>query len=53
MAVKFPEPIGVLRAVERPRYDDLLNAQIAEARQAKGAGDLEKLFLAGDTWSVD
>ena len=26
----FPEPIGVFRAVDRPKYDELLNAQIAE-----------------------
>jgi 2-oxoglutarate ferredoxin oxidoreductase subunit beta len=49
---EFPEPIGVLRAVEAPRYEELLNAQIAEARQSRGDGDLEKLFNSGDTWTV-
>ena len=33
---EFPEPIGVFRAVDRPMYDELLNAQIADARKAKG-----------------
>ena len=48
----FPEPIGVLRCVDRPRYDDLLNAQVAEARATRGPGDLQKLFDSGETWSV-
>ena len=48
----FPEPIGVFRAVERPTYNDLLNGQISEERHSKGKGDLQKLFDAGDTWTV-
>ncbi|MEX2121557.1 MAG: 2-oxoacid:ferredoxin oxidoreductase subunit beta [Pirellulales bacterium] len=50
---EFPEPIGVYRAVDRPMYDDLINGQIAEARKAKGDGDLQKLYNAGDTWTVN
>ncbi len=49
---EFPEPIGVFRAVDKPRYDELLNAQIVEAKKTKGEGDLSKLFLSGDTWTV-
>jgi 2-oxoglutarate ferredoxin oxidoreductase subunit beta len=49
---EFPEPIGVFRAVDKPVYDDLLNAQIVDAKKAKGEGDLNKLFLSGDTWTV-
>ena len=49
---EFPEPIGVFRAVDRPLYEELLGAQITEARQAQGEGDLDKLFQSGDTWSV-
>jgi 2-oxoglutarate ferredoxin oxidoreductase subunit beta len=50
---EFPEPIGVFRDVDRPRYDDLLNSQIAEARRTQGPGDLDALFASGDTWTVD
>ena len=50
---EFPEPIGVFRAVDRPRYDVELNNQIEAARAKKGRGSLEKLFHAGDTWTVD
>lgn len=50
---EFPEPIGVFRAVDRPKYDELLNAQVEEARQSRGPGDLNKLFASGDTWDVE
>lgn len=48
---EFPEPIGVFRCVDRPRYEERLNDQIAEAR-AKRPGSLEALFNSGDTWEV-
>jgi len=49
----FPEPIGVFRAVDRPKYDEMLNAQIEEAVRSRGPGDLDKLFREGDTWRVE
>lgn len=49
---EFPEPIGVFRAVDRPKYDDELNRQVAEAKQSRGDGDLTKLFHSGETWTV-
>jgi 2-oxoglutarate/2-oxoacid ferredoxin oxidoreductase subunit beta len=49
---EFPEPIGVFRSVDRPRYEERLNQQIEEAR-AKRPGNLEALFNSGDTWVVD
>lgn len=48
----FPEPIGVFRAVDAPRYDLELNKQVEQARETKGAGDLNALFNAADTWTV-
>ncbi|TWU51827.1 2-oxoacid:ferredoxin oxidoreductase subunit beta [Rubripirellula reticaptiva] len=50
---EMPEPIGVLRAVEGvATYDDQINAQVETAKSTKGEGDLDKLFSAGDTWTV-
>ncbi len=49
----FPEPIGVFRAVERPRYDLELNRQIEVARETKGEGNLKELLNSGDTWTVE
>src|SRR6202522_477598 len=45
-------PIGVFRSVERPAYDDLMAAQLDQAR-ATGAGDLAKLLSGNDTWEVE
>jgi 2-oxoglutarate ferredoxin oxidoreductase subunit beta len=49
---EFPEPIGVFRAVDRPRYDEELNRQIQAARERAGEGDLDQLFHSGDTWTA-
>ena len=47
----FPEPIGVFRDVDVPKYDVEVNRQIQSAREKKGEGDLNALFNSGDTWS--
>jgi 2-oxoglutarate ferredoxin oxidoreductase subunit beta len=48
----FPEPLGVFRDVEQPRYGEILRAQIAEAKAKQGEGDLQKLLAGPDTWTV-
>ncbi len=48
----FPTPLGVLRAVDAPTYEDGMNAQLREVRLKKGAGKLEALLRAGDVWEV-
>jgi 2-oxoglutarate ferredoxin oxidoreductase subunit beta len=45
-------PLGVFRSTERPVYDDLMSAQLADARERAGEGDLAALLHAGDTWNV-
>jgi len=50
---EFPEPIGVIRDVAGvPTYDEQINQQVESARHQKGAGDLQALFHAGETWEV-
>jgi 2-oxoglutarate ferredoxin oxidoreductase subunit beta len=49
----LPRPFGVLYREERPTYDALLNAQVAEVMAARGAGDLNALLHAGETWTVE
>ncbi len=49
----LPEAIGVLRAVERPVFGDLVNEQVDAQRRRDGAGDLAALFRAGDTWTIE
>ncbi len=50
---ELPEPLGVLRCVDRPVYDEEVEHQLAEAVEAKGEGQLEALFNSGDTWTVE
>ncbi|MEX0750763.1 MAG: 2-oxoacid:ferredoxin oxidoreductase subunit beta, partial [Dehalococcoidia bacterium] len=50
---EYPVPVGVLRAVQKPTYNDLMDKQIEMAIEAEGEGDLRDLFLEGDTWTVE
>lgn len=50
---EFPEPIGVLRAVQRPSYDDMVNDQIATAVKKQGRGELQELLKGPETWVID
>jgi len=49
----MPTPIGVFYAVSRPTYDGAINKQLDDAKTKQGEGDLKKLLLKGDTWSVN
>ncbi|MBP0451371.1 MULTISPECIES: 2-oxoacid:ferredoxin oxidoreductase subunit beta [unclassified Kitasatospora] len=46
-------PIGVLRSVKRPVYDELMAAQLAAAADQRGRGELAALLAGNDTWTVD
>jgi 2-oxoglutarate ferredoxin oxidoreductase subunit beta len=50
---EFPVPLGVLRAVQRPTYEELMEGQIQDAIARQGEGDLQALFAEGDTWVVE
>ena len=47
-----PLPLGVLRAVDRPTYEDGMAEQIDAARDRHGQGEVAALLRAGDTWTV-
>jgi 2-oxoglutarate ferredoxin oxidoreductase subunit beta len=46
-------PIGIFRDVDRPTYDELMSAQLVEARETDGDGDLTALLRSTDTWTID
>jgi 2-oxoglutarate ferredoxin oxidoreductase subunit beta len=48
----FPTPLGVLRAVDQPVYEQGVLDQIEEARGRQGEGSLDELLRRGDTWTV-
>ncbi len=49
---EYPVPVGVLRATDRPSYDELANAQVQSAIDSQGAGDLKQMLYSGMTWEV-
>jgi 2-oxoglutarate ferredoxin oxidoreductase subunit beta len=52
MTPGFPTPLGILRAVDAPQYEDGMNDQVRQIIARKGKGDLGELLRAGDTWEV-
>jgi 2-oxoglutarate ferredoxin oxidoreductase subunit beta len=42
----------VFRAVLKPTYDEMVDAQVRTAIEQQGPGDLKKLLNSGDTWTV-
>src|SRR5690349_24489903 len=48
----FPEPLGVFRDVDQPRYVDLVRKQNKSAVEKFGSGDLQKLVTGEETWTV-
>lgn len=49
---QFPQPIGVLRAVREPTYDELITEQGRAIIPRSGKADLETLLYSGETWVV-
>ncbi len=52
MTPGFPTPIGVLRDVPAPRYEDLVRQQVQDVIAKRGPGNLDKLLRQGDVWQV-
>jgi len=50
---EFPVPVGVFRDVDRPTHSDLIDAQIEQAIEKSGEGNLAKALVAGETWTVE
>ncbi len=48
-----PSPIGVLRAVETPSYDEMLHGQVEAVIEKTGPGDLQKLLQGRDSWEIE
>jgi 2-oxoglutarate ferredoxin oxidoreductase subunit beta len=47
-----PTPFGIFREAERQEYSSAVSAQIAEASERKGPGDLHALLRSNGTWQV-
>lgn len=49
----MPTPIGVFRKFDAKPYEIKFHEQMEMVKEKKGKGDLKKLFLTSDTWTVD
>ncbi len=49
---EMPTAMGVMRAVRKPTYDEVLYEQEAQAKAERGAGNLKKLIYSSDIWTV-
>ncbi|MCB0218938.1 MAG: 2-oxoacid:ferredoxin oxidoreductase subunit beta [Chrysiogenetes bacterium] len=51
-APEYPVPLGVIRAIRRPAYHEMLLDQEEEAVQKKGVGEIRDLLMDSETWTV-
>ena len=49
----FPDPIGVLYAIDSPTYEELMLNQISDAIGMKGSTSVQDILNAGDIWVVE
>ncbi len=49
---RFPVPLGVLRDVQSPAYEDLSQELGRRARATRGRGNLRELLHGGGTWTI-
>lgn len=49
---RMPRPFGVIYAVDRPTYEDGVNAQVEHEITKKGKGDLDELIRGPETWEI-
>jgi 2-oxoglutarate ferredoxin oxidoreductase subunit beta len=47
-----PTPFGIFRRVVRQEYASAIGAQLAQASERKGPGDLASLLRSNGTWTV-
>jgi 2-oxoglutarate/2-oxoacid ferredoxin oxidoreductase subunit beta len=50
---ELPRAMGVFLSQSRPTYEQLMLDQIAKAKSKKGPGDLQKLLVGDETWTIE
>ena len=49
---EMPVPLGVIKCIDKPVYEDGLEEQVQVAKSKKGEGDLQALLTGTETWKV-
>ncbi len=50
---EFPMALGVIRAVEAPTYERMIEDQLGHSRASTSIGSVHELLHSGETWQVD
>jgi len=50
---ELPTPIGIFLERQQETYEELYQKQVEEVTHKFGKGDMKKLLLTGDIWTVD
>ncbi len=50
---ELPTPLGVFRELEQDSFDKMFHQQIEDVKKDKGKGDIKKLLLTGETWTIN
>jgi 2-oxoglutarate ferredoxin oxidoreductase subunit beta len=50
---ELPTPIGVIRRIERPTYEDLVHEQVDAAKAKRGDLSMKQLLHGNSTWTVE
>jgi 2-oxoglutarate ferredoxin oxidoreductase subunit beta len=48
----LPRPIGVFLSIQRPTYESMLTKMISDAQEKRGTGDMDKLLMSGENWTI-
>ena len=49
---EFPVPVGIIRAIEEPTFEDMVQAQV-DAAKSHDPADFAALLKGGETWLVE
>ncbi len=49
----LPTPIGVIRDIQRPTYEEQVHQQMVSAQEKKGTGTWKELLHGDSTWTVE
>jgi len=45
--------LGIIRAVEAPTYDNLVEQQVEESKKTAKVQNMDELLNSGNTWKVE
>jgi 2-oxoglutarate ferredoxin oxidoreductase subunit beta len=49
---EFPTPVGVFRQINKPTYNEEMEAQINNVTEKRGTGKLDRILFSRNTWEV-